>query len=98
MATPDSGTMAHTLSRTMMAAPVSARSNTVPSGAIKLLKNYNEQRRKGLDPVFHRDMLPELQNVECWDGTDPVTRRSAEDRRRLKHEQDLGDRTNLREY
>ena len=66
--------------------------------AIKLLKNYNEQRRKGLDPVFHRDMLPELQNVECWDGTDPVTRRSAEDRRRLKHEHDLGDRTNLREY
>ena len=43
-------------------------------------------------------MLPELQNVECWDGTDPVTRRSAEDRRRLDHEFDLSDRTNLREY
>ena len=25
-------------------------------------------------------MLPELKNVEFWDGSDPVTRRSAEDR------------------
>ncbi len=38
----------------------------------QLLKNYNEQRRKGIDPVFHRDMLPELKNVECWDGSDLV--------------------------
>ncbi|AKK11398.1 alanine/glycine:cation symporter family protein [Corynebacterium uterequi] len=54
----------------------------VPLGgvAVKLLKNYAEQRAKGVDPVFHRDMLPELKNVECWDGSDPVTRRSAEDR------------------
>ena len=29
---------------------------------------------------FHRDMLPELKNVEFWDGSDPVTRRSVEDR------------------
>ena len=48
--------------------------------AIKLLKNYNEQRRAGVDPVFHRDMLPEVKNIEFWDGSDPVTRRSAEDR------------------
>lgn len=48
--------------------------------AIKLLKNYNEQRRKGMDPVFHREMLPEIDNVEFWDGSDPVTRRSLEDR------------------
>ena len=54
----------------------------VPLGgvAIKLLKNFNEQRRRGVDPVFHRDMLPELKNVEFWDGSDPVTRRSIEDR------------------
>lgn len=54
----------------------------VPLGgvAIKLLKNYGEQRRRGIDPVFHRDMLPELKNVEYWDGSDPVTRRSLEDR------------------
>lgn len=66
--------------------------------AIKLLKNYNEQRRKGIDPVFHRDMLPELKNVECWDGSDPVTRRSPEDRQHLQHQYDLGDHSNLREY
>lgn len=50
----------------------------VPLGgvAIKLLKNFNQQRRRGLDPVFQRDMLPEIRNVECWDGSDPVTRMS----------------------
>ena len=54
----------------------------VPLGgvALKLLRNFNDQRRKGIDPVFHRDMLPELKNVEYWDGSDPVTRRSIEDR------------------
>ena len=54
----------------------------IPLGgiAIKLLKNFNEQRRQGMDPVFHRDMLPEIKNVEFWDGSDPVTRRSIEDR------------------
>ena len=58
----------------------------IPLGgvAIKLLKNFNEQRTKGVDPVFHRDMLPELKNVEFWDGSDPVTRRSAEDRVTLR--------------
>ncbi|MCG7246423.1 MULTISPECIES: alanine/glycine:cation symporter family protein [Corynebacterium] len=66
--------------------------------AIKLLKNFNEQRRDGVDPIFHRDMMPELKNVECWDGSDPVTRRSPEDRKHLQHKYDLSDRTNLREY
>lgn len=58
----------------------------VPLGgvAIKLLKNFNEQRHKGIDPVFHRDMLPELPNVEVWDGSDPATRRTWEDRRSLR--------------
>lgn len=53
----------------------------VPLGgvALKLLKNYNQQKRRGQDPVFHRDMLPGLKNVEAWDGSDPVTRRSEED-------------------
>ena len=54
----------------------------IPLGGVvlKLLKNFNDQRRKGIDPVFHREMLPELKNVEYWDGSDPVTRRSDEDR------------------
>ncbi|RNE49437.1 alanine/glycine:cation symporter family protein [Corynebacterium alimapuense] len=50
--------------------------------AIKLLGNYREQRTAGLDPVFHRDMLPELKNVEVWDGSDSATRRSEKDQAR----------------
>lgn len=48
----------------------------VPLGgvAIKLLRNYSEQRSQGLDPIFHRDMLPEIKNVECWDGRDSATK------------------------
>ncbi|MGP5136645.1 alanine/glycine:cation symporter family protein [Corynebacterium variabile] len=38
--------------------------------ALKLLKNYTEQKRQGLDPVLERSMLPELKNVECWDDKD----------------------------
>lgn len=64
--------------------------------AIKLLKNYNEQRRQGVDPVFHRDMLPGVSNIEVWDGSDPVTRRSVEDRQHLNDR--LGDHTNFREF
>lgn len=54
----------------------------IPLGgvAVKLLKNYNEQRAAGVDPIFHRDMIPGLKNVEVWDGSDPVTRRSAADK------------------
>ncbi|MFE3458311.1 alanine/glycine:cation symporter family protein [Nocardiopsis aegyptia] len=40
----------------------------------KLLKDYNQQRREGRDPVFTRDRVPGLKGVECWDpateGTD----------------------------
>ena len=43
--------------------------------AVKLLKHFSEQKRQGLEPIFHRDDLPELKNVECWDGSDPVTTR-----------------------
>lgn len=58
----------------------------IPLGGVvlKLLKNFNDQRRKGIDPVFHREMLPELKNVEFWDGSDPVTRRSEDDRIALR--------------
>ncbi|GAC79330.1 alanine or glycine:cation symporter, AGCS family [Gordonia malaquae] len=41
--------------------------------AVLLLRNYSEQRSRGLDPVFHRDDIPGLTGVECWDGTDPET-------------------------
>ncbi len=37
---------------------------------LKLLKNYMDQKRQGLDPVFKRSMMPELKNIECWDDKD----------------------------
>lgn len=49
----------------------------VPLGgvAVKLLENFSLQKAQGYDPVFHRDMLPEVANISCWDGSDPVTHR-----------------------
>lgn len=36
--------------------------------AISLYHNYMEQRRRGEDPVFHRSMMPEIQDdLDCWD-------------------------------
>ena len=37
--------------------------------AFRLLDNYLEQRRRGVkSPVFHRSMLPEVeQDIECWE-------------------------------
>ena len=40
--------------------------------ALKLLRDYNDQREQGLDPVFTRDRLPELTGVECWEPKEPV--------------------------
>ncbi|ALC04713.1 putative sodium/glutamine symporter GlnT [Corynebacterium deserti GIMN1.010] len=47
----------------------------VPLGGVayKLLRNYTTQKKAGLDPVFHRDMLPEVRNIACWNGTDAAT-------------------------
>lgn len=33
----------------------------------KLLKDYDEQHKAGLDPVFTRDRIPGLKGVECWE-------------------------------
>lgn len=41
--------------------------------AFKLLKNFDEQRKAGKDPVFTRDMLPELRGVEVWEDAESVT-------------------------
>ncbi len=35
--------------------------------AARVLKDYNDQRRQGIDPVFTRDRLPGLRGVECWE-------------------------------
>ena len=39
----------------------------------RLLDHYLAQRREGLEPVFHRDDMPDLKNIECWDGSDKTT-------------------------
>jgi len=35
--------------------------------AFKLYRNYREQIKAGKNPVFHREDIPELRDVECWD-------------------------------
>lgn len=41
--------------------------------AFKLLRDYSEQRRAGLDPVFTRARLPEVTGIECWEDELSVT-------------------------
>lgn len=35
--------------------------------AIKALKDYREQKAKGLDPKFKKSSIPELKNIDCWE-------------------------------
>ena len=41
--------------------------------AFKLLRNFDQQRRAGTDPVFTRDMLPEVRGIEVWESVESVT-------------------------
>ncbi len=41
--------------------------------AFKLLKDYSQQRKAGLDPVFTRARLPEVTGIECWEDELSVT-------------------------
>ena len=41
--------------------------------AFALLRDYQQQRRDGRDPVFTRDRLPELRGVEQWSDELSVT-------------------------
>lgn len=41
--------------------------------AFKLLKNYQQQRAEGKDPVFTRDQLPEVRGIEQWQDAESVT-------------------------
>lgn len=41
--------------------------------AFKLLKDYTRQRREGRDPVFTRDLLPEVKGIEVWEDELSVT-------------------------
>ena len=40
-----------------------------------MLKNYEAQRKAGLEPIFKASDMPELKNLAAWDGTDAVTTR-----------------------
>lgn len=37
--------------------------------AFAALKDYKQQRREGKDPVFYKDSIQGLENVECWDNS-----------------------------
>ncbi|WP_150308073.1 alanine/glycine:cation symporter family protein [Planctomonas psychrotolerans] len=41
--------------------------------AFRLLKDYTRQRREGRDPVFTRDILPDITGIECWEDELTVT-------------------------
>ncbi|QNG20230.1 alanine:cation symporter family protein [Rhodococcus triatomae] len=41
--------------------------------AMKLVKDYSQQRRDGHDPVFTRDRLPGVRGIECWEDERTVT-------------------------
>ncbi|MFC7306396.1 alanine/glycine:cation symporter family protein [Streptomyces monticola] len=43
--------------------------------AFRLLDDYLQQRRAGLDPVFTKDRMPGLRGVQCWDAPRPVAPR-----------------------
>lgn len=41
--------------------------------AAKVLQNYMEQRKAGVEPVFKTGDIPGLHGLSAWDGTDTVT-------------------------
>lgn len=54
----------------------------IPLGgvAVAVLKNYSEQKRRGVNPVFYRDDAKGERGwdgMECWDGSDPIARRES---------------------
>ncbi|MFW0110088.1 alanine/glycine:cation symporter family protein [Rothia sp. P13129] len=42
---------------------------------MKLLRNYEVQRKAGLEPIFKASDMPEIKNLAAWDGTDEVCTR-----------------------
>jgi len=41
--------------------------------AMRLIKDYTRQRREGKDPVFTRNLMPNVTGVECWEDELSVT-------------------------
>ncbi len=53
------------------------------SGVVwKLMKNYADQKKQGLDPVFTVDAIPGLKNIEWWQSVEQVTGGIPTDRNR----------------
>ncbi len=46
--------------------------------ACRLLKDYTDQRKQGLDPVFTRDRMPDVRGVECWEPAEDAEAREKE--------------------
>ncbi|MBY3618927.1 alanine:cation symporter family protein [Acinetobacter sp. CUI P1] len=42
--------------------------------AFAALKDYKRQKREGKDPVFYKDSIPGLENIECWDSSTDIKR------------------------
>ena len=40
---------------------------------VAVLKNYERQRKSGVEPIFKASDMPEIKNLAAWDGTDEVT-------------------------
>lgn len=41
--------------------------------AFRVLKDYSRQRREGRDPVFTRDLLPDVDGIQVWEDEATVT-------------------------
>ncbi|WP_375104347.1 alanine/glycine:cation symporter family protein [Paenibacillus sp. RS8] len=42
--------------------------------AFAALKDYKKQKREGKDPVFYKDSIPGLENVDGWDNSSDIKR------------------------
>ncbi|OMC82304.1 alanine:cation symporter family protein, partial [Paenibacillus odorifer] len=40
--------------------------------AFAALQDYKRQKRAGKDPVFYKDSIVGLENVECWDNSSEI--------------------------
>ncbi len=41
--------------------------------AFRLLRDFREQRARGRDPVFTRDLMPDIEGISCWKDEESVT-------------------------
>ena len=46
--------------------------------AFRLLGDYKDQRKQGLDPVLRAETVSDLDGVECWTGSETALRKTEE--------------------